>query len=121
MTERTKLVLEWERRWNEAEGGRVDVAELARLFGVSRQTAYVWIRRYEKGGHDVAALEEGSRRPHGHPKAVSEAMQDFLIDARKARPRWCQFAGSCRHFWVIFAGSCRHPICRVMPPPARGT
>ena len=61
---------------------------MARLFGVSRQTAYVWIRRYEKGGHDVAALEEGSRRPHGHPKAVSEAMQDFLIDARKARPRW---------------------------------
>jgi hypothetical protein len=38
MTERAKLVLEWDRRWDEAEGGRVDVAELARLFGVSRQT-----------------------------------------------------------------------------------
>jgi len=44
MTERAKVVLEWERRWNDAEGGRVDVAELARLFGVSRQTAYAWIR-----------------------------------------------------------------------------
>jgi len=88
MTERAKLVLEWERRWNEAEGGRVDVAELARLFGVSRQTAYVWIRRYEKAGHDVAALQEGSRRPHHHPKTTSEAMQDFLVEARKAHPRW---------------------------------
>jgi transposase InsO family protein len=88
MTERTKLVLEWEKRWNETEGGRVDVAELARLFGVSRQTAYVWIRRYRKGGHEVAALEERSRRPHHHPKAISESVQDFLIDARKAHPRW---------------------------------
>jgi putative transposase len=64
------------------------VAELARLFGVSRQTAYVWIRRYEQAGHDVAALEEGSRRPHRHPKTTSETMQDFLVEARKAHPRW---------------------------------
>ena len=88
MTERTKLVLERERRWNEAEAGRVDVAELARLFVVSRQTAYVWIRRYEKGGHDVAAVVERARRPRSHPKAVSETIEDFLVDARKSRPRW---------------------------------
>jgi transposase len=82
MTERAKLVLEWERRWNEVEGRRVDVAELARLFGVSRQTAYVWIRRYEQAGHDVAALGEGSRRPYHHPRSTSETMQDFLGFAR---------------------------------------
>jgi len=64
------------------------VAELARLFGVSRQTAYVWIRRYRNGDRDVAAVVEGSRRPHHHPKAISEAVQDFLADARKAHPRW---------------------------------
>ena len=64
------------------------MAELARPFGVSRLTAYVWIRRYLKAGHDVAALQEGSRRPHHHPKTTSEAMQDFLVEARKAHPRW---------------------------------
>jgi transposase-like protein len=88
MTERAKLVLEWERRWNETEGRRGDVDELARLFGVRRQTAYVWIRRYEQAGHDVAALEEGSRRPRHHPKTTSETTQDFLVEARKAHPRW---------------------------------
>ena len=45
MNEGARLVLEWERRWNLAEGGRVDVAELCRRFGVSRQTGYVWFKR----------------------------------------------------------------------------
>ena len=30
MKERVSFVLEWERRWNEAQGGRVDLAELCR-------------------------------------------------------------------------------------------
>ena len=34
MKERTKFVLEWERRWNEAEGGLVNMAEPCRMFGV---------------------------------------------------------------------------------------
>ena len=40
MKERTKFVLEWERRWDEAEGGGVNMAELCRMFGISRQTGY---------------------------------------------------------------------------------
>src|SRR4051812_2790363 len=35
--ERTKFVLKWEERFNAAEGGRVNVAELCRMFGISRQ------------------------------------------------------------------------------------
>lgn len=31
MKERVKFVLEWERRWKETHGGRVDIAELLRL------------------------------------------------------------------------------------------
>jgi len=45
MKERTKFVLESERRWNEAEGGPVNMAELCRMFGVSRQTGYTWVER----------------------------------------------------------------------------
>src|SRR5262249_46312203 len=54
MKERVKFVLEWERRWKETHGGRVDVAELCRMFGVSRPTGYLWIARYRDAGHDIA-------------------------------------------------------------------
>ena len=70
MQERARFVLEWERRWNEAQGGQVDVAELCRRFGVSRQTGYVWIKRFRDAGHDVRALEEKSRRPLSSPTAM---------------------------------------------------
>ena len=42
-------MLESERRWNEAEGGLVNMAELCRMFGVSRQTGYTWVERYREG------------------------------------------------------------------------
>jgi putative transposase len=66
MKERVKFVLEWERRWKATHGGSVDMAELCRMFGISRPTGYLWIARYRDAGHDV----------------------DFIVDARKARPRW---------------------------------
>lgn len=55
VNERTKFIVEWEERWQRGEG-RVDVAELSRRFGISRQTAYVWIRRYVESGRDFGAL-----------------------------------------------------------------
>ena len=63
MKERTKFVLEWERRWNEAEGGRINMAELCRMFGVSRQSGYTWVERYRAANHDLVAVAERSRRP----------------------------------------------------------
>lgn len=63
MSERAKFIVEWERCWR-AQGGRVDVAELCRLAGVSRQTGYVWIRQYQEAGRDLRVLEDRSRRPH---------------------------------------------------------
>jgi hypothetical protein len=63
MKERTKFVLEWERRWQETEGLAVNMAELSRMFGVSRPTGYTWVRRYRKADHDVRAVVERSHRP----------------------------------------------------------
>src|SRR6187399_2962881 len=48
----------------------MDVAELSRLYGVSRQTAHVWIKRYQAAGHDL------------------RVMQDRVVAARKQHPRW---------------------------------
>jgi transposase-like protein len=70
MKERTKFVLEWERRWREAEGGPVNMAELCRIFGVSRQTGYKWVERYRGAGFALAGVGERSRRPHRSPEAL---------------------------------------------------
>lgn len=87
LSERVKFILEWERRWKAAKG-RIDVAELSRIYGVSRQTAHVWIKRYQDAGHDLRAMQERSRRPSSNPRAVSLDMQDRLVAARKQHPRW---------------------------------
>jgi Helix-turn-helix domain len=60
MNERIKFCLRRQRRWDEAEGGRVDVAELCRVFGISRQRGYVWLRRSREASFDARALEESS-------------------------------------------------------------
>jgi transposase InsO family protein len=88
MKERTKLVLEWERRWNEAQGGNVNVAELCRMFGVSRQTGYTWINRYRASAHSLAAVEERSRRPKTSPTAITPEIEDLIVTARKRYPKW---------------------------------
>ncbi len=88
MKERTKFVLEWERRWNEAEGGRVNMAELCRMFGVSRETGYKWVGRYRDAQRDLSAVVERSRRPKTSPNALPVELQDLIVEARKLWPRW---------------------------------
>jgi putative transposase len=88
LSERVKFILEWHRRWEAARGGRVNVAELCRMYGVSRETAYVWIHRFKDSGCDLRAMEERSRRPHSNRRAVDESTEDLLVAARKARPKW---------------------------------
>lgn len=88
MKERTKFVLEWERRWNDAEGGLVNMAELCRMFGVSRQTGYMWVARYRESKFELAAVAERSRRPKTSPHAISLEMEDLIVMARKQFPTW---------------------------------
>jgi putative transposase len=88
LKERTKFVLEWERRWNEAEGGPVNMAELCRLFGISRQTGYTWVERYRAANHDLTAVAERSRRPNTSPHALPPDVEDLIVAARKQKPKW---------------------------------
>jgi len=85
--ERVKFVLEWERQWNEGEG-RVNMTALCRAFGISRDTGYLWVRRYVKADRDLAAVQTRSRRPGTSPSKVSAEMEELLIRARKRKPRW---------------------------------
>jgi transposase-like protein len=88
MKERTKFVLEWERRWQETEGLAVNKAELCRMFGVSRPTGYSWVRRYREANHDVRAIAERSRRPKTSPTAIPLEIEAIIVAARKHWPKW---------------------------------
>jgi len=45
------------------------VAELCREYGVSRKTAYKWLRRFQEGGID--GLVDEARRPDHSPLEVA--------------------------------------------------
>jgi transposase InsO family protein len=60
---------------------------LCRQFGVSRQTGYLWLRRYQEAG-TAAVLKERSRRPHHSPKQAPATMAEAVKAARQERPDW---------------------------------
>jgi transposase InsO family protein len=57
-------------------------AEVARDFGVSRRWVHELVKRYEAGGE--AALEPRSRRPLSSPHHVPIALEDEIVELRKA-------------------------------------
>ena len=68
--------------WQEGEHS---VADLARLFNVSRKTAHKFINRYTEDGDD--GLRDRSRVPHTHPTAVPNDVADRIVQSKRAYPR----------------------------------
>lgn len=64
----------------------VQMAELCREYGVSRQTGYKWLRRHREEGAD--GLEERSRRPKLVPLGTAEDIVMDILAARTKHPRW---------------------------------
>ena len=62
------------------------MTELAAEYGISRETGYVWVRRYAAEG--PAGLYDRSRRPHRVGNATAQAVIDALIEARRRHPTW---------------------------------
>ena len=75
---------------NEWKSGRFTIAELARHFGISRPTAYKWIKRCEEKGLD--GLEELGRKPLSHPNKTAPHVEKRIVDYRIKHPRWKSFA-----------------------------
>jgi len=63
-----------------------NIAALCREFGISRQTGYKWLKRYEREGFD--GLEERSRRPKEVPFASAEEIVIAIVDERRKHRRW---------------------------------
>jgi transposase InsO family protein len=62
------------------------ISEAALTYGVSRQSIYRWMQRYEQGG--LAALAERSHRPRSCPHQIDAQVEDRIITLRRVHPSW---------------------------------
>ena len=60
--------------------------ELCRRFGISPQTAYKWLKRYE--AHGQPGLQEKSRKPATSPKLTTAALEVQVVALRQDHPAW---------------------------------
>lgn len=88
--------------------GGVGIAKLSARFGVSRQTAYLWFRRYEQKGK-IGLVSGQVGRPKGSSAAKAKWLQR-LLGVRRRRPSWG--AGKLR--WLLSRVYGRKNV-----PPAR--
>ena len=58
-----------------------NVSEFCREHGLSRETFYVWRRRYQQDGVD--GLRERSRAPRSSPRRVGVEIEDAIVGLRK--------------------------------------
>lgn len=63
-----------------------NVSALAREFGITRETAHKWLRRFRASGYD--GLEEKSRRPSSTPLTSGEEIVLAIIEVRRRYPFW---------------------------------
>jgi putative transposase len=62
------------------------MTEVAREFGVSRKTAYKWLKRYQKLG--LTGLVDEPRRPASSPMATTAELAFEAVEVRKQHPSW---------------------------------
>ena len=62
------------------------IIDLCRQFGISRPTAYKWIKRYEELGSE--GLLELSRRPKSCSHAIPEHIENEVLAVRNRHPTW---------------------------------
>lgn len=55
-------------------------------FGVSHETGYDWLERFEQGGLD--GLEPRSSAPHSCPHQTPTAIEELVIRLRREHPSW---------------------------------
>ncbi len=79
MDEKLRFVFEYER-------DEQTMRELCERSGISRETGYVWLRRYRQ--HGAAGLLELNRAPRHHPNQTAEAVERAVLELRQAHMRW---------------------------------
>ena len=62
------------------------VTDVARRYGVARQTVHGWLRKYAAQG--LAGLVDGSARPLSCPHQMSAVVEARIVELRRAHPGW---------------------------------
>src|SRR5438874_9942801 len=79
MEEKLRFVFEYEQH-------EQTMRDVCQSFGISRETGYFWLRRYQtQGVLGLAELNRGARR---HPNQTSEEIEQLVLDLRQAHMRW---------------------------------
>jgi transposase InsO family protein len=71
--------------WEVLDGA--SVTDVARRFGVSRQSVHTWLRRYAADG-GLGGLGDRSSRPHGCPHQMSPVTEARIVEVRRSHPVW---------------------------------
>lgn len=79
MEEKLRFIFEHER-------DELTMVELCERFGISRETGYVWLRRYRERG--IAGLVELNRAAQQHSNRTASELQDRVLTLRQAHMRW---------------------------------
>jgi len=79
MDEKLRFVFEYER-------DEVTMRELCARHGISRETGYVWLRRFRRCG--VSGLLELNRAPRSHPNQTAAEIAQAVLELREAHMRW---------------------------------
>ncbi|HUG07804.1 MAG TPA: IS481 family transposase [Acidimicrobiia bacterium] len=66
--------------------GGAKVTDVARRYGVARQTVHVWLRRY--ASHGLAGLVDRSSKPESCPHQTSVEIEARIVEMRRAHPGW---------------------------------
>ena len=62
------------------------VTEVARRYGVARQTVHGWLSRYESDG--LTGLADHSHRPRFQPRQLDAGVEALICQWRGGHPRW---------------------------------
>jgi putative transposase len=79
MEEKLRFILEYER-------DEQTMSELCSSFGISRETGYVWLRRYrELGKLGLVEMERGAQR---HPNQTPWEIEQLVLELRQTHMGW---------------------------------
>ena len=79
MEEKLRFVFEYER-------DEESIRALCERFGISRETGYVWLRRYRQSGAEgLVAL---NRAPQRHPNQTPVSIEAAVLGLRQAHMTW---------------------------------
>ena len=62
------------------------VTAICKRYGISRETFYVYRRRFQKDG--IAGLQQRSKAPLRQPNRMAEAIEEAICRMRKDHPRF---------------------------------